>query len=251
MIKTINRADIKPKSDATIPMYKNNTPTPIPLYLNFFGNIKFEKPEFEVTIGSAYFCVIDEKDNNTILYEDTVLEVPVIKTQGLSRIQSELDVYASGESYYYTNRTAGANITLGAVALPSTLLTKLEGAETTGGFELSKTSDLNREFAYGYWSENNDGSFVFFWHPVCKLTPTEDNRVTRTQDTPEPEKSFAIRVIPYNRLWKVKYETKSAIAANYTPLAKIDFFNQPLYTKAQMTELQDAKNNQPPSNSDD
>jgi len=140
-------------------------------------------PEFEVTIGSAYFCFIEEKTNNTITYENEVFEVPTIKTLGLTRAVSSLEVWASGEMFSYINRTAGADIALVAVTLPEDMLAKIEGSTKVGGHTFSRTNDIEREFAFGYWGVDDKGNFTYIWHPVCKLIPTEDNvpKVVQTQ----------------------------------------------------------------------
>ena len=196
--------------------------------------IEHVKPEYQVTIGSAYFCIIENRDNNVINYRNTVFEVPTIKTQGVTRVVSELEVYASGILFDYINRTAGANINLNAVTLPQFLLNDLEGATEQGGFTFNRTNDLEKEFAYGYWGENSDGSLVYYWHPVCKLIPTEENHQTRTADIPEPQRNYNIKIIPYNGLWRVKYSTSKAIEEGLTPKTIGDFFSTPIYQENQL-----------------
>jgi len=202
--------------------------------------IVYIKPEFEVTIGSAYFCLIAKKDNQSITYRNKVLEVPTIKTLGLTRTVSELEIYASGILFEYINRTAGANIALNTVALPPELIAEIEGALVKDGFTLSSTNDIEVEFAFGYWGENSDGSFTFYWHPVCKLTPTEENHETRTADIPVPQRGYAVKVIPYNNLWRVKYSTKTDTAAGYIPMKKEEFFIEPIYKENQLPKREEA-----------
>ena len=198
------------------------------------GNIKYVKPEYEVTIGSAYFCLIEKRDNARITYEDEVLEVPVIKTLGLSRTVSELEVYASGILFDFLNRTAGANIALTAVSLPTDLINRIEGATEDDGFTFNSTNDIEREFAFGYWGENSDGSFMFYWHPVCKLIPTEESHKTQTADIPEPERNYSVKIIPYNNLWRVRYSTSKDTEAGFEPLEIDEFFEKPIYYKDQI-----------------
>lgn len=198
------------------------------------NTIEFVKPEYEVTVGSAYFCLIKERDNQRIEYENTVLEVPTIKTLGLTRTVSELEVYASGILFDYLNRTAGAQIALTAVTLPSSLLDSIEGAGKHDGFTFNRTNDIEREFAFGYWGENSDGSFMYYWHPVCKLTPTEEQHQTRTADIPDPERNYAVRVIPFNNLWRTRYSTNADKQAGYEPIPINDFFVNPIYREDQI-----------------
>ena len=198
------------------------------------GKIKYTKPEYEVTIGSAYFCLIEKKDNQSITYENDVMEVPAIKTLGLSRKVSALEVYASGILFDFLNRTAGADIALTAVTLPADLINRIEGAVEDEGFTFNNTNDIEKEFAFGYWGENSDGSFMFYWHPVCKLTPTEESHQTRTGDVPEPQRNYSVKVIPYNNLWRVRYSTSKDVEAGFKPLEMDEFFASPIYSKDQM-----------------
>ena len=159
---------------------------------------------------------------------------------------SELEVYASGILFDYLNRTAGAQIALNAVTLPPALLDKIEGAIADAGFTFNRTNDIEREFAFGYWGENSDGSFMFYWHPVCKLIPTEETHQTRTAEMPEPERNYSVRVIPYNNLWRTRYNTKKDEEAGNTPLGKDVFFLTPIYKEDQIPDRQPIVTPEPP-----
>lgn len=213
------------------------------------------KPEYEVSIGAAYFCLIKERTATQITYEPTVYELDVIKTLGLTRIVAELEVYASGILFDFLNRTMGANIALTAVVLPPHLLNAIAGATTKDGFTFDKTNDVEREFAFGYWGENNDGSLTMIWHPVCKLTPTEETHSTSTAELAEPERSYAVRVIPYNNLWRTRYDNKKDRETGYAPIERGVFFLNPIYQESQVPERKpstegDTTNPAPPSNPD-
>lgn len=191
------------------------------------------KPEYEVTIGSAYFCFIESRADG-IVYEEEVTEVPTIRTLGLTRQVSELEVWASGQMFDYINRTAGADIALTAVTLPANLLSKIEGATVSNGSTVNRTNDLEREFAFGYWGENNDGSLVYFWHPVCKLVPTEENHETRTADIGDPQRNYSIKIMPFNNIWRHKYSTAKALEEGLRPLSVEQFFGRPTYLAEQL-----------------
>lgn len=195
--------------------------------------IKKITPEYEVTIGSAYFCFIESK-GDTITYETEVIEVPTIRTLGLTRNVSELEVWASGQMFDYINRTAGAEIALNAVTLPSNLLNKIEGATVDIGSTINRTSDIEREFAFGYWGENNDGSLTFIWHPVCKLIPTEENHETRSNDIADPQRDYSVKILPFQNIWRHRYSTKKATTSGYNPLTIEQFFSKPTYLSEQL-----------------
>ena len=202
------------------------------------NNITRPPVTFEVTIGSAYFCLIEEKGRDHIKYEREVIEVNTIKTLGLTRSVAELEVWASGEMFDFIQRTNSADIALTAVALPAGLKNKLEGVEVKDGATVSRTNDIEREFAFGYWSENSDGSLLFFWHPVCKLVPTEETRQTRTSDITDPERNYTVKVIPFERYWKFTYSTSEAQAEGFVPLTINEFFQQPIWKLEQLPEQQ-------------
>jgi len=192
------------------------------------------KPAFEVTIGSSFWDIIKSRTNTAINYNDEVLEIPIIKTLGLARTKSELKVHASGIIYEYLSQTTGAEITLGAVALPEDLVDELEGTTVNGGYTFNKTGDMSKEFAFGYWGENSDGTYMYYWHPVCKLVPADESHETKKDDIPEPSKEFKIIIIPYNGLWRVKYSTKKAIEAQETVISIDEFFAKPIYNETDL-----------------
>ena len=193
------------------------------------NNITRPQVTYEVTIGSAYFCLIKDKGRDFIDYETEVTEVNTIKTLGLNRNVAELEIWASGEMFDFIQRTNSADISLTAVALPTELKNKLEGVYSQDGITISRTNDIEREFAFGYWAENSDGSFYYFWHPLCKIVPSEETRQTRTSDIPDPERNYTIKVIPFDRYWKYMYSTGEAIKAGLQPLTIDEFFQKPVF----------------------
>jgi len=201
--------------------------------------IKSVRPTYEVSVGAAFFCPIISRDSAGIEYETDVTRVDVIKTLGITPQVAEQEIWASGVLFDYINQTSGADIALAAVALPPALLNKLSGADQADGFVFNRVNDLEKEFAFGYWGENRDGSLVFYWHPVCKIAPGEETKATRQNDPPDPEKNFNIKVIPFGSgdkggVWRVKYDQGEAKAAELTPLTVEQFFIQPIYEKDQI-----------------
>ena len=212
----------------------------IPMNLSFFSNIVNIKPTYEVTIGACYFCMIKSRTNTEIVFKEKVIELYVVKTLGLTPNVAELNIFASGILFDTINRTANADIALGVVALPEELLAEIQGAQSENGFTFNTTNDISREFAFGYWGENSDGSFTMVWHPVCKLVPTEETHETSSEDISEPNRGYSVRVIPWNGLWRTKYSTAAAIKADQTPLERAHFFAQPVYNEMQANALQAA-----------
>jgi len=200
-----------------------------------------ERPSFPITVGNIYFCLIKSRNNNSIEYEDVVYSVPTAKTIGLTQNTAEQDIWASGEIYEAMVRTNYATISLSTVSLPQHLVNAIEGAESIDGITINKTSDVEKEFAFGFWAENNDGSYQCFWLPVCKLTPTEKSYATRTADLPDPEVSYSVRGIPYNNIWRIKFSSADAKLYGITPPERQyfaeKFFLSPMYEMSQLQSL--------------
>jgi phi13 family phage major tail protein len=199
----------------------------------------YKKPAYDVTVGSSFWCPITSRDNTTITYDTDVIEVPSVKTLTLSRVQTESTIYASGVIYDSVTLTSGATIALSSVALPTDLINQLEGATVVDGFSLNNSNDTMKEFAFGYWGELSNGEFVYFWHPVCKLTPGDESLNTKTADAIDPNKDYTVTVIPYNGLWRVKYSTEDAAAAGKTPLTKDEFFTAPIFDPTDLPTQED------------
>ena len=188
-----------------------------------------KRPVYPVTVGSAYFCLIKSKSDREIIYEEEVIEVPTIKTLELSREVSELTVWASGQIYDHLSRTVGGDINLNAVILPPDLLRVIEGNSGKDGSVIGRINDVEREFAFGYWGENSDGSMVYIWHPVSKLTPTTETYQTRTGQMDDPQRNYAVKIIPFDGYWIYRYYTQKRIEAGYKPLEVDEFFLHPIF----------------------
>lgn len=185
-------------------------------------------PEYLVTIGNALFCVIKNRTKTEIEYDLPVIEVPIIKELGLSREVNELEINASGGKYASISKTVGADINLKAVVLPPELVQKLQGETEENGLVISKTTDIALEFAFGYWGENSDGSYVCYWHPLCKLVPADESYKTSGKGIPEPEVNYKIKVLPFNDTWRILHRTNN----EKVQFTREQFFEQPLYNSA-------------------
>jgi len=203
------------------------------------SRIETVKPTFEVSVGAAFFCVIKNRTPTDIVYQNKIIRSDVIRELGLTPTVAEQEIWASGTLFEYVSQVTGGNISLNAVALDKNLLTELSGATQTDGFVFNRATDLEKEFAFGYWGENRDGTMVFYWHPVCKLVPGEDNKTSRTNDPSDPQKNYNIKIIPFGSgaesgLWRVMYDQGKDIAAGNTPLSIEEFFGNVIYKEDQI-----------------
>ena len=202
-------------------------------------NDKNARPTYEVSVGAGFFNIIKSRDSTRIDYQDTVTRLDVIRTLGITPAVTEQEIWASGILFDYINQTSGADIALTAVALPANLLNELSGADQQSGFVFNRVNDLEKEFAFGYWGENRDGTLVFYWHPVCKLAPGEETKTTRQNDPPDPQKNYSIKVMPFGSgdeggVWRVRYDQAEARAAGQVPLTVEQFFSKVIYRKDQI-----------------
>ena len=198
------------------------------------GTIETIRPTFEVSVGAAFFNIIKSRDDNNIIYEDIIRRLDVIRTLGISPTTIEQELWASGVMFDFISSTTGANIALNAIALPVELLNDLSGAVQKDGFVFNRVNDLEKEFAFGYWGENRDGTLVFYWHPLCKLVPGEDTKNTRNNDPPDPQKNYTIKAMAFGSgeeggIWRVRYDQSEAKKAGKTPLTIDEFFSQVIY----------------------
>ena len=192
------------------------------------------RPTYEVSVGAVFFCLIKDRDNTNINYEDTVIRQDVVRSLGITPAVIEQEVWASGVMFDFISQTTGANIALTAVALDSELLTDLSGAKQEKGFVFNRVNDLEREFAFGYFGENRDGTLMFYWHPLCKIAAGEETKATRTNDPPDPQKNYNIKVMSFGSgeqggVWRVRFDQKKAIKEGYKALTIEEFFSQVIY----------------------
>lgn len=189
--------------------------------------IQNKKPAYWISVRDAFWCFLTGENNLARQYENTVTRMPVIKTIGLTKAVAAGDIYSSGIIYDTIARTQGAEIALGAVALPKEILDRAAGAVVNGGFTFDNVSDIGAEFAFGYYLEESDGNYVYYWHPRCKLTASDESPETATDSAPDPNRDFTIKALPTAEgIWRVRYATKGV----EPPLTVEEFFGFVRYT---------------------
>lgn len=187
-----------------------------------------KKPAYWITVKDAFMSFLVAEMDSYRQYKPNITRMPVIKTIGLTKSVAAGDIYASGIIYDTTSRTQGAEIALSAVALPDDILNEALGALVDGGFAYDNVGDVGKEFAFGYYLEESDGGFVYYWHPRCKLTASDESPETSTDSAPDPSRDYTIKVMPTAEgIWRIRYRTKSVTPA---PLTPEQFFGVVRYT---------------------
>ena len=183
-------------------------------------------PDYEITVGNAYFAGFTES-SGTRSYDD-VVGLEAIKSVGITKQKAEQTVYASGITYNYTSRKTGSQITVNALEIPADLVRKYLGKTVSSkkGFAFDQTSDVLPEFAFGYSTEYSNGDQVFKWFPRCKLIDHNPSSETATESPVEPDKSYTILAMPYNKLIEVEYDQSQVDTTTKVPLSEETFFTQ-------------------------
>lgn len=187
-----------------------------------------QKPSYWVTVRDNFWNFLQAEDGAARMYEGDVYRSPVVKSIGITGTVAEGNVYASGLVYDYTRQVQGAEIALDAVALEHSLIDKATGATAVDGFVYDSSSDIGKEFAFGYYLEQRDGNYVYYWHPRCQLTQNDESVETSTDSATEPSRAFTIRALPTSEgVWRIRYYTKDADE----PLTPEEFFAYARYTE--------------------
>lgn len=187
-----------------------------------------QTPAYWLTVGDAFFCFLASEIAGVRTYETDVFEEPTIKSIGINPVVSESKIFASGKVYDIIRSKQGANIALAVVALSPNIENKALGVTVSGPYVYDKNVDINKEFAFGYWAELKDGSKVYYWHPRCVLSPTENTIDSSKEEPDDPQVTYNITALPCaaNGVWRVRYYTGNAVG---TPLTAAEFFAAPIY----------------------
>ena len=193
-----------------------------------------QKPAYWLTVRDNFWNFLEAEDGAARMYEADVYRSPVVKSIGITGTVAEGNIYASGIVYDYTRQVQGAEIALDAVALEQTLIDKAAGAIVDGGFVYNSSTDVGKEFAFGYYVEykpqagEDHGDYMYYWHPRCLLTQNDETAETSTDSAVDPSRSFTIRALPTTEgIWRICYNTKDV----QSPLTPEAFFAFARYTK--------------------
>ena len=187
-----------------------------------------QKPAYWITVRDNYWNFLLEEVGAARMYEKEIYQSPVVKSIELTKTVSSGDIYASGIVYDSVSRVNGGEIGLGAVALDRMLVDKASGCLTSeDGFVYDSSNDIGKEFGFGYYLDESDGNKVYYWHPRCKLVPSDESVETSTDAAVDPQRDYTIKCLPTSEgIWRVRYYTKGATK----PLSINEFFAFCRYT---------------------
>ena len=178
------------------------------------------------TAGASYFDFLTNSDYSAPVYEATVYREDNIKSISISPKIIEKIINGSGAIRDRLILKKGVDIGISANLISSTVMNKAEGVTAEDGFVVYKTTTEGTAFAYGTVFKRRDGSYTYFWWPLCRMQPPEMGAETETDaEIPDPEVAHTINAMALdNEVWCVKYNTADASG---TPLTEAAFFAAP------------------------
>ena len=186
-----------------------------------------QKPAYWITVRDNFWNFLLKEQGIAREYEKDIYQAPVVKSIGLTKTVAAGDIYASGIVYDTTQRVSGGEIALGAVALDRELLDKSAGCLVEGGFSYDNTQDIGAEFGFGYYLDESDGNKVYYWHPRCKLVPSDESVETSTDAAIDPQRDYTVKCMPTSEgIWRIRYYTRGVAE----PLSVEEFFSYCRYT---------------------
>lgn len=186
-----------------------------------------QKPAYWITVRDNFWNFLLKEQGIAREYEKDIYQAPVVKSIGLTKTVAAGDIYASGIVYDTTQRVSGGEIALGAVALDRELLDKAAGCLVEGGFSYDNTQDIGTEFGFGYYLDESDGNKVYYWHPRCKLVPSDESVETSTDAAIDPQRDYTVKCMPTSEgIWRIRYYTRGVAE----PLSVEEFFSYCRYT---------------------
>lgn len=186
---------------------------------------------YELTVNDAVICFLVKEG----VYDKKILRVPEIKSIKIMPDTSAKKIYASGKVRDVTASTKGAKAELDVIALPPAFVNKASGVQGAGDAKYEVSLPQLPEFGFGYWCDNSDGSQVYYWHPRCKLTLSDEEHKTSDDGDIDPSVKYAIEIMPTDEgVWKGKYDCRTIEGVKLTPE---EFYKKLPYTKAEFDAI--------------
>ncbi len=188
------------------------------------------KPAYELTVKELVLCFREGG-----AYKDELTKMPTVKTISVAPDASSKKIYASGGVYDTTVNIRGATITLDLIALGEALGLTAAGSTVIGATAYDVALPKMPEFGLGYVCEDSDGNEVYYWHPRCKLTPSDETHATSDDSDIDPSVSATVECMTTDEgIWKMRYLTSKVTG---TAKTADEFFAATPYTAAELQAL--------------
>lgn len=198
-----------------------------------------KKPPLKETVGAQYVCfnVMDENDQWTPEFEESIEQTKVVKSVEVSESTETTDFYASGAKYDDDTTTASAEIKVEVLAFPEDTLAKMRGDNvTTSGLVLSGGRRVRPFFSYGKVVKLKNGNYRYDWYPKCKLVENTDKADTKEDKITEQTDTITIKAYPFNDDEDIVSRVSSGVNAP-EGLTEEKFFSKVIMTEADLASV--------------
>lgn len=143
--------------------------------------ITTKKPAEKLTVGAQYICFDTASDGTySGTYAEDVTCLPTVTQVEVTDTGDDFKDYASGDVYASGNRTMYKQIKTTNLAFEDALIAKMKGdvVDDTSGVIMESGYNRRPYFAYGIYSQKDDGTLDLRWYPKVQHTENSDSTAT-------------------------------------------------------------------------
>ena len=198
----------------------------------------YRKPPTKLTVGAQYICFnrMDENNDWTQSFEDTVYQLPTVTNVEVSDNTDAYDTYASGDVYESDAAITGVEISETNIAFPDDLLERMRGNDVDDGVVLGGGIGMRPYFAYGFVVKKRDNTMDLRWYPKCKLTDNSDKTETSEESHKDQTDDLTIKAYGFDEK-SHKYVRALTAEEGMQDVTEEAFFAAPLLTAAAVKAL--------------
>lgn len=143
--------------------------------------ITTKKPAEKLTVGAQYICFDTASDGTySGTYAEDVTCLPTVTQVEVTDTGDDFKDYASGDVYASGTRTMYKQIKTTNLAFEDALIAKMKGdvVDDTSGVIMESGYNRRPYFAYGIYSQKDDGTLDLRWYPKVQHTENSDSTAT-------------------------------------------------------------------------
>lgn len=143
--------------------------------------ITTKKPAEKLTVGAQYICFDTASDGTySGKYAADVTCLPTVTQVEVTDTGDDFKDYASGDVYASGTRTMYKQIKTTNLAFEDALIAKMKGdvVDDTSGVIMESGYNRRPYFAYGIYSQKDDGTLDLRWYPKVQHTENSDSTAT-------------------------------------------------------------------------